>query len=213
MSGHSVMFDLISSTNQLKVLSFLAKFSDREYHEREIARKTGVSYGSANSVLNELFAAGVLLRRRVGKMMFYSFNLGDPLSKPFKILVSVSMLRPLIKKLQERASQIVMYGSCARGDDGSASDIDLVVVSEEKEKALGIIESYKFRKGFEIIKIEPVILSPQELLKSEKTDREFLSLVREGIALWDEMKDEAGIQGMSESEQNHSLSAGEKTRR
>jgi len=27
-----------------------------------------------------------------------------------------------------------------------------------------------------------------ELLKSEKTDKEFLSLVKEGIVLWDEMK-------------------------
>ena len=56
---------------------------------------------------------------------------------------------------------------------------------------MAAIEAYKFRKGFEHVKIEPVILSPQELLKSEKADREFLSLVREGIVLWDEMKDEA----------------------
>jgi hypothetical protein len=35
-----------------------------------------------------------------------------------------------------------------------------------------------------------------ELLKSEKDDREFLSLVREGIILWDKAKDEAGIKAM-----------------
>jgi hypothetical protein len=45
--------------------------------------------------------------------------------------------------------------------------------------------------GFEHIRIEPVIPSPQELLRSEKADKEFVFLVREGIALWDEMKDEA----------------------
>jgi hypothetical protein len=54
---------------------------------------------------------------------------------------------------------------------------------------LGTIESHKFRNGFEHIRIEPVILSPQKLLESEKADKEFLSLVREGIVLWDEMKD------------------------
>jgi len=91
--------------------------------------------------------------------------------------------------------------------------MDLFVVSAEKEKAVGTIEGYKFRKGFEHIRIQPLILSPQELLKSEKTDKEFLSLVREGIVLWDEMKDEAGIQGMFESGQDHSFSAREKTRR
>ena len=129
-------------------------------------------------------------------MLFYSFNGGDPLAKTFKIFVSVSMLRPLIKNLQEFASEIVLYGSCARGEDTSAIDMDLFVVSAEKEKVLGIIEKNRFRKGFEGIKIEPVILSTMDLLKNEKTDKEFLSLAKEGIVLWDEMKHEAGIQGM-----------------
>jgi predicted nucleotidyltransferase len=191
MSDHPVIRDYISSNNQLKVLSFLAKFSDQEFHEREIARRAGISYGSANKVLNELFSDGILARRQLGKMLFYSFNSKDPLAKTFKIFVSVSLLRPLIKNLRECASEIVLYGSCARGEDASASDMDLFVISEEKEKALRTIESYKFRKGFEHIRIEPVILSPQELLKSEKADKEFLSLVREGIVLWDEMRDEA----------------------
>ena len=162
MSKHPPIQDYISSTNQLKVLSFLAKFSDQEFHEREIARTTGISYGSANKVLNELFSDGILARRQKGKMLFYSFNSRDPLAKTFEIFVSVSLLRPLIKNLRECASQIVLYGSCARGEDASASDMDLFVISEEKEKALGAIESYKFRKGFEHIRIEPVILSPQE---------------------------------------------------
>lgn len=195
MSNSPVIRDFISSTNQLKVLSFLAKFSDKEYHEREIARRTGVSYGSANGVLNELFADGILVRRQVGKMLFYSFNNEDPLAKTFKIFVSVSLVRPLIKNLRNCALEIVLYGSCARGEDGSDSDVDLFVISEQKEKTLRAIENYKFRKGFEHIKIEPAILSPQESLKSEKADKEFLSLVREGIVLWDAIKDEAGIQG------------------
>jgi len=44
-------------------------------------------------------------------------------------------------------------------------------------------------KCFEHLKIEPVIFSPRELLKSKKDDREFLSLVREGIVLWDKTND------------------------
>ncbi|MCK4494867.1 MAG: hypothetical protein KAU91_00835 [Candidatus Aminicenantes bacterium] len=48
-------------------------------------------------------------------------------------------------------------------------------------------------KGFEEIKIQPVIFSPLELLKSEKSDKEFLSLVKEGIVLWEKITDESGI--------------------
>jgi predicted nucleotidyltransferase len=204
--------DYISSTHQLRVLSFLAKHSDGEFHERDIARRTGISYGSANRVLNELFADGILGRRRLGKMLLYSYSSADPLAKPLKILVSVSLLRPLIVRLREYASKIVLYGSCARGEDGSESDIDLFVISGDKGKALVTIEEHDLGKGFEHIRIEPVILSPLELLRSEKTEKELLSLVREGIVLWDRMKHETGIQGLSGSGQDHSFPTREKTR-
>jgi predicted nucleotidyltransferase len=212
MSTCAAIQDYISSTHQLRTLSFLAKHSDAEFHEREIARRTGVSYGSANRVLNELFADGILGRRHLGRMQLYSYNSGDPLAKPFKILVSVSLLRPLIATLRECASKIVLYGSCARGEDGSESDMDLFIISEEKGKALATIEEYEFGKGFAHIRIEPVIFSPLELLKSEKTEKEFLSLVREGIVLWDEIKHEAGVQGLSGSRQDHSFSSRGKAR-
>ena len=188
-------YDYLSSTNQLSVLSYLAKFSDREFHEREIARRTGISYGSANRVLNRLYKDGMLVRRQAGRMLFYSFNLNDPLARTLKIFVSVSLLRPLIWQLKERASEIVLYGSCARGEDSSASDMDLFVISEDKQRCLEIMEKYTFGKGFQEIEIEPAIRSPLEMIKSEKAEKEFLSLVREGIVLWDRLKDEAGIQG------------------
>jgi len=76
--------------------------------------------------------------------------------------------------------------------------MDLYIVSEEREKAMRLINHYKFMRGFEHIKIEPIIFSSLELLKNEKSEREFLSLVREGIVLWEERTDEAGIQGVSE---------------
>lgn len=66
--------NFIIFTNHQKVLSFLSKFSDKESYEREIARKIGISYGSANKVLNDLYSNGLLKRRREGKMYFYSIN-------------------------------------------------------------------------------------------------------------------------------------------
>ena len=203
MNGKQDSLNYFSSTNQLRVLSHLAKFSDREFHEREIARRTGISYGSANRVLNELFRDGMVVRHQAGKMLFYSFNLKDPLARTLKIFVSVSILRPLIKKLRESASEIALYGSCARGEDTSASDIDLFIVSEDKQKCLEIIENFALGNGFERIVIEPAIRSPLDMIKSEKTEKEFLSLVREGIVLWDKLKDEAGIQGLSEAREDH----------
>ncbi len=47
-----------------------------------------------------------------------------------------------------------------------------------------------FNKGFEGLIIVPAVLIPAELLKSEKTDNEILSLVSEGIVLWDRLAHE-----------------------
>jgi predicted nucleotidyltransferase len=143
--------------------------------------------------LNDLAVQGLLMRRQAGKMLFYSFNQSDSIFKLFKIFISIALLRPLIDKMRSIASEVVLYGSCARGEDASKSDVDLFIISEDKEEALRLIRNYKFLKGFEHLKIEPVIFSPVELLKSEKDDREFLSLVRKGIVLWDKTKDKAGI--------------------
>ncbi len=185
--------NFIIFTNHQKVLSFLAKFSDKESYEREIARKIGISYGSANKVLNDLYSNGLLKRRREGRMYFYSINKKNVMLKPFKILNNIILLQPLIKKLKRLTKKIVLYGSCAEGTDNSESDIDLFIISEQKRKALQIIKNYSFKKGFKDIKIQPVIQTPIELLESEKGDKEFLSLVREGIVLWEKQTDESRI--------------------
>jgi predicted nucleotidyltransferase len=123
-------------------------------------------------------------------MYFYRFNVADPVFSHFKILVNILLLRPLIKQLKRVSMRIVLFGSCARAADHSKSDIDLFIVSDVKSKVLGIIKKYKFNKGFEGLIIEPAVFSPTELLKSEKTDNEFLSLVSEGIVLWDRLAHE-----------------------
>jgi len=69
---------IIATVNQ-KILSFLAKFSDKEFYERQIARKIGISYGSANRALNDLYSTGAIKRRR--KCVFtLSIPLAQPLS-------------------------------------------------------------------------------------------------------------------------------------
>jgi len=185
--------NFLVSTNHQKVLSFMAKFSDQEFYEREIARKIGISTGSANKVLNDLYSGGLLERRQKGKMYFYIIDNTHPIFKYFKILNNILLILPLVEKLKSLTKKIVLYGSCAHGNETSESDIDLFLVSEERKRTLQIIENYSLGKGFEDIEIQPVIQGSVELLKSEKDDKEFLSLVREGIVLWARLTDEAGF--------------------
>lgn len=186
----NMSYDLFKSTNHMKVLSLLAKYSDLEFYERETSRRLGISFGSANKVLNDLYSEQYLSRQKKGKMFFYRFETADPIFSHFKILTNIVLLRPLVNQLKMVASRIILFGSCSRGEDHSKSDIDLFIVSDEKDKVFFAIRKYKFGKGFEELIIQPAVFTPFDLLKSEKTDREFLSQVSEGIILWDSLADE-----------------------
>jgi len=160
---------LIATINQ-KVLSLLVKFSDQEFYEREVTRKLGISTGSANRALNELFSSGVVWRRREGKMYFYSIDSSNAVLTEFKKMVNLMLIEPLVEELKKMSSRIILYGSCALGTDNSESDIDLFIVSNSKEDVSNVISGFTFPRGFENIHIQSVIRTPVELLEGGESE-------------------------------------------
>ena len=180
---------IITTVNQ-KVLSFLAKFSDKEFYERQIARKIGIAYGSANRALNELHSTGAIKRRREGKMYFYSVDISNATIIEFKKLVNTTLIEPLIEKLKDISSRIVLCGSCAQGTDTSQSDLDLFIVSNDKEGVMEAISNFSFSQGFEDIHIQPVIKGPVELIEAGESEQTFIEEVEQGIVLWEKVANE-----------------------
>jgi len=183
----------IIATNSQKVLSLLAKFSDQEFYEREVARKLGISTGSANRALNELFSSGVVSRRREGKMYFYSIDSSNAVLTEFKKMVNLMLVEPLAEELKKMSNRIVLYGSCAIGTDTSESDLDLFVVSNSKEDVSNVISSFKFSRGFENIHIQSVIRTPVELLEGGESERTFIEEVDRGVILWERVASESRV--------------------
>jgi len=169
------------------VLSLLVKFSDQDFYEREVARKLGVSSGSANRALNELFSSRVITRRREGKMYFYSIDFSNTAVIEFKKMINLMLVEPLVEELKKMSNRIVLYGSCALGTDTSESDLDLFVVSNSKEDVSNVISNFKFPRGYENIHIQSVIRTPVELLEGEESERTFVEEVDHGIVLWEKV--------------------------
>jgi len=180
---------IIATVNQ-QVLSFLAKFSDKEFYERQIARKIGIAYGSANRALNQLHSTGAIRRRQEGKMYFYSVDSSNAAIVELKKLINMMLIEPLAEELKNISSRIVLYGSCARGVDTSHSDLDLFIVSNDKEQLMEAISSFGFPPGFEDIHIQAVIKSPVELLEAGESEQAFLAEVEQGISLWERAANE-----------------------
>lgn len=183
---------IIATVNQ-KVLSLLAKFPDKEFYERQIARKIGIAYGSANRAVNELYSTGAVKRRKEGKMYFYSADVSNPLIIEFKKLVNLLLMEPLIEDLKNISNRIILYGSCAQGMDTSKSDLDLFIVSNNMKKVLKAVNDFRFPPGFEDLRIQPVIKSNVELLQMASAEQAFIDQVEQGIILWEKAASESRI--------------------
>ena len=115
-----------------KILQFLSKYSDQEFHEREIVRRIEVASGSANRALNELFTAGAVKRRQEWRMLFYSVDSSNPAVLEFKKLTNILLLEPLVENLKNITKRIILFGSCAQGTDNSKSDMDVFIVTGKR---------------------------------------------------------------------------------
>jgi predicted nucleotidyltransferase len=188
-----MLYPYIIATNSQKVLSLLAKFPDQDFYEREISRRLGISSGSANRALNELFSSGVITRRQKGKMYFYSIDHPDAAITTFKKIINMLLIEPLSERLKKISNRIVLYGSCAMGTDTSESDFDLFVVSSRKKEAYNMISDFKFPRGYENIRVQSVIRTPVELLESGVSERAFMEEVERGIVLWEKVANEPGV--------------------
>ena len=170
------------STSIQKVINYLLAHPNKPFHERDIARKAGISYGSANGVLNLLYKDGILQKKGQGGMCYYSVDASRTYLKELKILNNLLALEPLVTKLKPHSYKIVLFGSWATGTDTDESDIDLFINSMDKESVKKSIEAHGKKLGRNI---QAVIRTPVELINSNKRDKVLMGQVEQGKILWE----------------------------
>jgi len=175
---------LLFFTNAQKILSFMLRNPDKEYFDREISKLTRVSRAGANFALRDLAREGLILREKRGRMYFYRVSSDDVLIKYLKILQNIIFLRPLIEKLKKFSLRITLYGSAAKGENHSESDIDIFIMTRDVDDVERVIFKDKLRE-----KIKYVAHSPNDYVKMEKNNLVFYKEVEEGIVLWESKRD------------------------
>jgi len=182
---------LIKTTNQ-KILAFFSDFPEQSFHEREIVRQTKLGKGQANKALNELYKNSVLNREQKGKMFFYSLNQENPVVKQFRILKTILDLEPLIATLKSLSKRVILYGSRATGKNLTESDLDLFVVSNNKDEIFRAIREFEEEQKFQT-EIKAVIRNSAEWLSLEKKEPVYFNELLKGITLWEKPIDESRL--------------------
>jgi len=115
------------------ILSLLHGHADEEYYLRQIARTTGIGIGPVQRELKQLTEAGIIQRRVQGRQVYYQANPGSPVFKELKSLITKTAgigdtLRNSLAPSAGRIKVAFIFGSIASGNEGKASDIDVLVV-------------------------------------------------------------------------------------
>jgi len=177
--------EYLISTNIQKALKFLLMHSGKMCYEREIARGTKISYGSANKVLNQLYKKGLIQRKNEGRMCYYTVDISNPYIKEFKILSNLLLIESLVEKLKPYSRKIVLYGSWSQGTDTETSDIDIFIITSDEDKVKSLVNKFSYSPKVANRKIQAIINTPADLLEQDAKERVFMKEVEQGKILWE----------------------------
>ena len=175
------MFDKVNlSPLAIRVLTYLSRSPDRQFYVREIAAKIKGSVGGCHKVLGNLYEMDLIARQKSGRNLYYKVNERNPAITNFKIFVNILELKEIVKNITSESNKVILYGSCATGEDTLESDIDIVVITENVRE---LKQGLKNRNIGERL-LKPIILSPHEIIKLKDKDRAFYNEINKGIVLW-----------------------------
>jgi predicted nucleotidyltransferase len=178
MRIHDILEDILDSRSKVKILRLVYAFPQREFTEREIARDIKMSPNTVNLSLQDLRSTNLFHYKRIGRTHSYACNkessLYPLLNGLFKEEAQVwnSMVGTIKESLSD-AKRCLIFGSFARGEEEFDSDLDLLVVTPDKErvkKTIGAL-SVELARVYSVT-LSPFILTPKEF--KEKADMPFI---------------------------------------
>jgi len=176
------MFENLNLTPiSLRILLFLARSPDKEFYERELASLTKTSTGGAHYAVKTLKAMGLITEEPSGKNIYYTINTKNASIPCFKIFMTLQELHPLVRRLEPLTQKIIVFGSCATGQDTMESDIDLFILTTEKASVLKVLG-----KSIGGRPLQPVVLSAVELLNMKENNEALHQEITRGITVWDD---------------------------
>jgi predicted nucleotidyltransferase len=180
--------DALFTTTQQRVMRVLFGQPERSFYASELIRDAGTGSGAAQRELAKLEESGLIMARRIGHQKHYQANAESPLFSELRsiVLKTVGLAEPLRDALKPLTSAIraaFVYGSVAKATDQSASDIDLMIISDKLTygEVFGALERAMRTVGR---KINPTVYTAAEFSKRARTENAFVTRVLEQPKLW-----------------------------
>lgn len=126
------MLNVLFSNTRSEILKLFFTHPDREYHLREVARRTGAGRGAVARELKVLSGAGILALERKANLTVYRANRECPVFREIQGLVIktggvADVLRNALLGLKG-ISLAFIFGSVSKGRLDDSSDVDVCIV-------------------------------------------------------------------------------------
>jgi predicted nucleotidyltransferase len=141
-----------------EVLALLLGRPDHRFYLREVLRTVKGGSGAVQRELKQLVAAGLVTREAEGRQVYFSANRDAGIFPELKSIIektagTADVLRAeLARFLQDdRLEAAFVYGSVARGDQTTSSDVDLMLLGDVSlREVIPAIRAAEARLGREV---------------------------------------------------------------
>ncbi len=153
---------------------------ERWWYLSELADWLDTSPSSLQRELKALSSTGILKTRRDGNRIYFQAEADSPIFNPLRELVAqtLGVIPALKESLIQFAAQtefVFIYGSMARGEEKSTSDVDLLIIGSiglaELAPTLRRLEK-KFKREF-----NATCFAPEEFKEKARCGNHFLTTV------------------------------------
>lgn len=179
----SALADALFTSTQQRVLALLFGQPGRSFFVTELMSLADSGRGAVQRELGRLAQSGLVTVTKVGNQKHYQANHKSPLFEELCSIIKKTVglqepVRAALEPLANKISLALIYGSVAKRSDTAASDIDLLLVSdeltlEEIYAALAPVEKLLDRS------VNPTLFTSKEFGHRRKTRNSFVTRVLE----------------------------------
>ncbi len=184
----SSLADALFSKAQQRVLGVLFGNPDRSFFASEVIALAGTGTGAVQRELAKLAATGLVTVKRMGRQKHYQANPAAPVFAELRGLVVktsgvADVVRAGLSPLRDRIHAAFIYGSIAKSEYTAASDVDLMVVSDELTygEVFGALE--ETAKTLER-QVSPTVYTRRDMRKRLKEKNAFITRVLAQPRIW-----------------------------
>lgn len=187
-AGHVTMADALFTATQQRVLGALFGQPTRAFYANELIGLTRGGTGAVQRELQRLARSGLVTVRSIGNQKHYQANPDAPIFAELCAIADKTFAigEPLREALSPIATDIIaafVYGSIAKRQDSTGSDIDLMVISDTVSypELYRVLEDVRARLGRPL---NITVLSHADVESRQRNNESFLTRVLAQPKIW-----------------------------